>query len=119
MTTSPLKVEDSRADFEKWCAEITGYTSQFLRQYRKEEGYAEDFPYFVYWLTWQASRAAIVVELPDYNGDIDDELSCFDGEYEWGNRAGANYAVTQCAGIIRAAGITVKGDSDEANANAS
>lgn len=110
MTTSPLKVEDSRAQFEEHCEGITGYTPQFLRQYRKGDGYAADFPYFDYWWTWQASRTAIVVELPDYTGDIDDELSCFDGEYEWGNRAGASYAVTQCAGIIRAAGITVKGD---------
>ena len=107
MTTSPLKVEDSRADFEKWCAEITGYTSQFLRQYRKEEGYAEDFPYFVYWLTWQASRAAIVVELPAAQHINEADINIPD-EADWPD--GFNAALEQCADAIRAAGITVKGE---------
>lgn len=96
MTTSPLKVEDSRAQFEEHCEGITGYTPQFLRQYRKGDGYAADFPYSDYWWTWQASRAAIVVELPlPAQWDICEVL----------------LDKGKVAQSIRAAGITVKGDS--------
>ena len=111
MTTSPLKVEDGRAQFEAWAEEVGALPWGYLKKQRTPGGGYSVQIYNYMWSTWQASRAAIVVELPDYTGEIDDELSCFDGEYEWGNRAGASYAVTQCAGIIRAAGITVKGDS--------
>lgn len=109
MTTSPLKVEDSRADFEAWMTDEQWFHGSDFEWDEGRNCYSQ-FGIHIAYKAWVASRAAIVVELPDYNGDIDDELSCFDGEYEWGNRAGANYAVTQCAGIIRAAGITVKGD---------
>ncbi|MGF6559027.1 hypothetical protein [Erwinia aphidicola] len=88
---------DSRAQFEEW-----------MKKTGKNPPYATKRGY---WEIWQASRAAIEIELPDYTDDSDSELSCFDGEYEWGNQAGATYAVEQCAKKIRSAGISIKGES--------
>ncbi|WP_312293203.1 hypothetical protein [Atlantibacter hermannii] len=50
------------------------------------------------WASWQASRAAIEIELPD-KVMVEDE---FDN--------GHNVAIDYCADAIRAAGLTVKGD---------
>ena len=97
---------DSRAQFEEWFKpkkiamqnrDIS--TVRIVRLCQRQ------------WEAWQASRAAIEVELPDYTDDSDSELSCFDGEYEWGNRAGEIYAVEQCAKRLRNAGISIKGES--------
>ncbi|UOK17888.1 hypothetical protein [Escherichia phage BUCT618] len=51
------------------------------------------------WNAWQASRAAIEIELPD-KLMVEDE---FDN--------GHNCAIDYCADSIRSAGITVKGDA--------
>lgn len=103
--TVAVKVDEmSRREFEDWFR--SKHEGQMIT---KGEGYSEPITQLM-WQAWKGSRAALVVELPEYK-DHDDELSCFDGEYEWGNHAGAVYAVTQCATILRAAGITVKGDS--------
>lgn len=52
---------------------------------------------------WQASRAAVIVELPDL-------CSCCHSEEELG-------LLDTCIEAVEAAGITVKGEGDEANAN--
>ncbi|WP_314140042.1 hypothetical protein [Buttiauxella noackiae] len=109
MTTSPLKA-DSRAQFEAWVKRINPNADLSVMEEGIDKGEYVDGYHAGLFAAWTASRAAIVVELPDYTGDVDDELSCFDGEYEWGNRAGATYAVTQCAAAIRAAGITIRED---------
>lgn len=54
---------------------------------------------FWLWRGWQASRAAIEIELPD-KVMVEDE---FDN--------GHNCAINYCADAIRAAGLTVKGES--------
>lgn len=87
MTTSPLKVEDSRADFEAW----------FNDEMMMPISTAKPVIVRLMFKAWQASRAAIVVELPEVNGDC---MSA--NEIRTG--------ITQTAHRIRAAGITVKGD---------
>lgn len=71
---------------------------QYLKsQQLKPVGWIRD----EYWKIWKASRAALVVELPD-KVLVEDE---FDN--------GHNCAIDYCAEAIRAAGITVKGEGDE------
>lgn len=52
------------------------------------------------WIAWQASRSALVVELPVIAGDSK-------------SAGDIRYGIKQCAITIRAAGITVKGEGDE------
>lgn len=91
---------DSRAQFEEW------FYSEYKDLHTK---LVIEFAKSIAWEGWKASRAAIEIDFPDYTDETDSELSCFDGEYEWGNRAGATYAVEQCAKRIRIAGIRIKG----------
>lgn len=96
MTTSPLKVDSEQQKFEAACRDglLHGGLAKF------DGGrYVSSLTDSV-WRGWQASRAAIVVELPDYIG-ADTYQS-----------AGYNEALDECDNAIRAAGITVKGDSD-------
>lgn len=102
MTSSPLKVEDSRAQFEKWFSpqdELMrtnglGVTSRG----RKREAA---------WYAWQASRWAIEVEIANHTEfEIEHMISPEKDGYSTGWIDGRNYAASQ----VRAAGITVKGD---------
>lgn len=108
MTTSPLKAEDSRAQFEAWFKnEIIetpdfvfndfdeNYNEYIVGEDDNEELYLNIQDMF---MAWTASRRAIVLELPDYRG-ADTYQS-----------AGYNEALDECDNAIRAAGITVKGD---------
>ncbi|OAT32016.1 hypothetical protein M975_1908 [Buttiauxella brennerae ATCC 51605] len=114
MTTSPLKVEDSRAQFEAEFRKQYSFDKHLdllLEMYNHGTDEEPDIDYYSLaardaWKWWQASRAAIVVEL--------DKCNCDNGEESvWDD------AIEYCEVTLRAAGITVKGDSDEANANAS
>ena len=88
MTTSPLKVEDSRADFEAW----------FNDEMMMPISTAKPVIVRLMFKAWQASRAAIIVEL--------DKCNCDNGEESvWDD------AIEYCEVTLRAAGITVKGDS--------
>lgn len=105
MTTSPLKVEDSRGQFEYEAGQALCLPTSIIELARKGEGYDHAFdsmnimqPLNGWWAWWKKSRAAIVVELPDYRG-ADTYQS-----------AGYNEALDECDDAIRAAGITVKGD---------
>lgn len=55
----------------------------------------------VAWIWWQASRAAVVIQLPDHR-DYEETLS--------DHELGFNIALELCAEAIRAAGIKVKGE---------
>ena len=65
---------------------------------------------YVDWLTadlwdyWQASRAAIVVELPDTKNDRARGCSSDDIAY------GFNQGIDSCKDAIRAAGLSIKGE---------
>ena len=98
MTTSPLKVEDSRAQFEAWAEEVGALPWGYLKKQRTPGGGYSVQIYNYMWSAWQASRAAIVVDL--------DKCNCDNGEESvWDD------AIEYCEVTLRAAGITVKGDS--------
>lgn len=111
MTTSPLKVEDSRAQFEAW--HNSTHRWKIVPSMRIDDGYTNNIQASNGWAVWQASRAAIAVELPRREPD-----NGTDAQVDI-NAGFANRMLDKCAKTLCAAGITVKGDSDEANANAS
>ncbi|EBH8128441.1 hypothetical protein AF537_19230 [Salmonella enterica subsp. houtenae serovar O:11:g,z25:-] len=57
------------------------------------------------WVIWQASRAAIEIELPTKNDISDDDYPIPD-LVDWDD--GRNAGIQECAEAIRAAGIKVK-----------
>lgn len=82
-------MKSSREQFEEWVpAMIDGLPENMARIF-------EDMLF----TAWQASRAAIEIELPD-KVMVEDE---FDIGHNWG--------IDYCADAIRAAGLTVKGDA--------
>ena len=82
-------MKSSREQFEEWVpAMIDGLPENMARIF---EG--------MLFTAWQASRAAIEIELPD-KVMVEDE---FDIGHNWG--------IDYCADAIRAAGLTVKGDA--------
>jgi hypothetical protein len=123
MTTSPLKVEDSRADFEAEFRKRYSFDKHLdllLEMYNHGTDEEPDIDYYSLaardaWKWWQASRAAIVIELPEGITT----RQALDAGYMGDYAAGMDDGIEQAANTIRAAGITVKGDSDEANSNAS
>jgi hypothetical protein len=110
MTTSPLKVEDSRAQFEYEAGQALNLPTSIIELARKGEGYDHAFdsmnimqPLNGWWAWWKKSRAAIVVELPSLNYSETGDL------YQWSD--GVHNFKKDSYEILRAAGITVKGDS--------
>ncbi|TDN54936.1 hypothetical protein EC843_101995 [Buttiauxella sp. JUb87] len=103
MTTSPLKVEEEQQRFEAACRDglLNGGLAKF-----DDGGYVSSLTDSV-WRGWKAGRASIVIDKYDF-----DTFSPHDCGIDavW---------MTEVERTLRAAGITVKGDSDEANANAS
>lgn len=97
MTTSQLKIENSRDDFEAWVREEFPVWGKYLLWSESLDAYGYSTINLMY-LAWQASRDTIVVEIPDYRS-ADTYQS-----------AGFNEALDECDNIIRAAGIKVKGD---------
>lgn len=105
MTTSPLKVEDSRAQFEAW------FSSRKESMKRCGLGMiAIRRAHDAAWSAWQASRAAIVVDIdwPEANDDTWKEG--VEGAYAMGHEDGKDKVVIAVRQGLRAAGITVKGD---------
>lgn len=95
----------SREQFESWIFD----DRPMLFLHARDDGSYRDIKTQALWCAWQASRAALVVELPQ-------RLS--PGRSGWGytlipNDNGDSY---HCDDILRkllAAGITAKGDSDD------
>lgn len=56
-----------REDFEAAISEETGVSLTAIQLSRKDDSYSTS-PLFYAWWAWQASRAAVVVELPDSFG---------------------------------------------------
>ena len=81
---------DSRAKFESWCA-----TSGFDVE-RSNDGDYNDFATDTAWQAWQASRAAIELELPAYRDATTHGFSAF------------NDALDLCENEIRKNGISIK-----------
>lgn len=82
-------MESSREQFEEWFpAMVEGMPENMVKVFDE-----------MLFTAWQASRAAIEIELPD-KVMVEDE---FDN--------GHNCAIDYCADAILAAGLTVKGES--------
>lgn len=82
-------MKSSREQFEEWIpAMVDGLPENMARIF-------DDMLF----TAWQASRAAIEIELPD-KVMVEDEFDI-----------GHNCAIDYCADAIRAAGLTVKGDA--------
>lgn len=58
--------EEMRAEFEAWVKSFIG-VSWLTRDKLRDGEYSDDGTQFM-WDAWQASRAALVVELPDSTG---------------------------------------------------
>ena len=81
-------MKSSREQFEEWVpAMVDGLPENMARIF-------EDMLF----TAWQASRAAIEIELPD-KVMVEDEFDIWH-----------NWAIDYCADAIRAAGLTVKGE---------
>ena len=88
-------VEQMRSDFEAW----------FDKEYKHLESskYIDLVPHIKYgfWMAWEASRAAVEIELPDMNSKR---------YVEHGNDFDFLQYRMDLEDAIRAAGLTVKGD---------
>lgn len=94
-------MKSSREKFEEWVNEETGFDlhrTNFPMTTWDNQQY-KDHSTNLAWCAWQASRAAIEIELPDKVMVEDD----FDN--------GHNCAIDYCADAISDAGLTVKGDA--------
>ena len=100
MTSSPLKVEDSRAQFEAW--HNSTHRWKVTPTMRTDDGYTNNIQASNGWAAWQASRAAIVVEPPKAEFFL-----VWDGKK---HSTTFREATESYSAILRAAGITVKGD---------
>lgn len=82
-------MKSSREQFEEWVpAMVDGLPENMARIF-------DDMLF----TAWQASRAAIEIDLPD-KVMVEDEFDI-----------GHNWAIDYCADAIRSAGLTVKGDA--------
>lgn len=82
-------MKSSRDQFEEWLPQmVEGMPENMVKVFDE-----------MLFMAWQASRAAIEIELPD-KVMIEDEFDI-----------GHNYAIDYCTDAIRDAGITAKGDA--------
>lgn len=104
MSTSPLKA-DSRAEFESEYSKLMGTPISVLKNLRDGNEYreTEGDRLCISWAMWQASRSEIAVDLPSL------KQSETGDRYQWSD--GVFHFKHDTADILRAAGITVKGDS--------
>lgn len=115
MTTSPLKVEDSRAHFEAEFRKQYSFDKHLdllLGMYNHGTDEEPDIDYYSLaardaWKWWQASRSSVVVTLPE-KSYIPESDKLYPDLADWPN--GYNSGIDDSASAIRAAGITVKGD---------
>ena len=89
-------MDNSREEFENWAEEAGALPWGYLKRQRNPSGGYSVQIYTYMWAAWQASRKALVLEMPTQES-YDDPLSAYQ-------------AIADCAERIRAAGITVKGD---------
>lgn len=95
---------ESRKAFESWIANTTNsdlHRSVMLD--RRESGSYSHLATENKWEAWQASRAAIEIECPGKR-----EREAFSTDFEDGVTFGYNDAISECEGLIRAAGVKVK-----------
>lgn len=93
--------EESRKQFEEWFIEFAGHTKQWIVSRRKAtgDGYISGPGVNAFWMAWQASRASIVVELPESLQGMSDQ---FDDGYR--------IAIDACGESLRSIGLSIKGE---------
>ncbi|HCM9990871.1 TPA: hypothetical protein N6H80_003613 [Escherichia coli] len=90
-------MDESRKQFEEWFKNKYHVSSDVMKiMHIKVE---------IAWEAWQASRAAIEIELPAKN-DISGDDHPIPDLVDWDD--GRNAGIQECAEAIRAAGIKVK-----------
>ncbi|EIH8457708.1 TPA: hypothetical protein ACXYOT_004547 [Escherichia coli] len=88
-------MDESRKQFEEWFENKYHVSSDVMKiMHIKVE---------IAWEAWQASRAAIEIECPGKR-----EREAFSTDFEDGVTFGYNDAISECEGLIRAAGVKVK-----------
>ncbi|HAM6500751.1 TPA: hypothetical protein IB822_004270 [Escherichia coli] len=88
-------MDESRNQFEEWFKNKYHVSSDVMKiMHIKVE---------IAWEAWQASRAAIEIECPGKR-----EREAFSTDFEDGVTFGYNDAISECEGLIRAAGVKVK-----------
>lgn len=88
-------MDESRKQFEEWFKNKYHVSSDVMKIMRIKVEIA--------WEAWQASRAAIEIECP-----VKREREAFSTDFEDGVTFGYNDAISECEGLIRAAGVKVK-----------
>ncbi len=88
-------MEESRKQFEAWFPKMVN---------GMPDGMIEAFDKMLF-TAWQASRAAIEIELPKYHDYTNQDTTRAQAE-----KSAYNSGVYDSANSIRAAGLTVKGD---------
>ncbi|ELE3279021.1 hypothetical protein RLQ86_004702, partial [Salmonella enterica subsp. enterica serovar Tucson] len=100
-------MDESRKAFEHWALEIMQFTPDDLTWDEKRNCY-RDYVSHMAWKGWQASRAAIELDIdwPESNDDFwkDGE----EGAYAMGHEDGKDKTTIAVMKAIRAAGIKVK-----------
>ncbi len=103
--TVAVKVDESRREFEAWYSKFYSIPGDWIIEHRHYERYV---PYSsgidLQWMAWKASRAALVVEPPKAEFFL-----VWDGKK---HSTTFREATERYSAVLRAAGITVKGDSD-------
>lgn len=96
-------MDKQREEFEKWLEETHGLYGEDVEWQQGRNCYAK-FGIHLAFKAWQASRASIVVELPDPKEDRARECSSDDIAY------GFNQGVGKCKDVIRSIGLSIKGE---------
>ncbi|MBH2967510.1 hypothetical protein JZM41_00385 [Serratia marcescens] len=87
-----------REEFEQW------WNNKMAMCFYSQPKSQKETIYHASWLAWQASRASIVVELPDPKEDRARDCSSDDIAY------GFNQGVGKCKDVIRSIGLSIKGE---------
>lgn len=92
--------EESRKQFEEWFIEFAGHTKQWIVSRRKAtgDGYVSGPGVNAFWMAWQASRASVVVELPEQRDED------FDTDVAY------NEAIHDAEESLRSIGLSIKGE---------
>lgn len=103
----------SREDFEAWLKNVyisQGLNHQYLWGYDEQEERYSHRASHVRWEAWQASRAAIELDIdwPEANDDFYKEGE--EGVYAMGHEDGKDKVVIAVRQALKSAGITLKGE---------
>ncbi|EFT2987807.1 hypothetical protein N3R00_004717 [Escherichia coli] len=102
-------MDESRKQFEEYVAKKLRLPFEMITEARNGDRYfafsSMDIRHSLneWWALWQASRAAIEIECPGKR-----EREAFSTDFEDGVTFGYNDAISECEGLIRAAGVKVK-----------